>query len=326
VGTPLEKYHSFGLRVQAQTLLLPTSEHRISELVERSRYFIGEGTNILPLGDLPTVLSTRYLKGYEVIQSSSSEVEVEVAAGENWDSFVRFALSQGWYGLENLAAIPGNVGGAAVQNIGAYGVELAPFVDSVYGWDRLESSWKRLPVEACEYGYRYSLFQSEGWRDRFFITRVRLRLARQFRPVLTYPDVEAALAGKSTNDPWQVYQVIRAIRLRKLPSKGSAGSFFKNPILPESDASRLQALAPDLPLRPIGEGLYKAPAAWLIDRAGLKGFRWGGAMVHPHQALVLVNAYHATPMDIQQLATYIQAKVAEQWGVQLEPEVRYLHP
>jgi len=295
-------------------------------MAEQARYLIGEGTNILPLGDLPAVLSTRYLRGYEVIRQSSDAVEIEVAAGENWDGFVRFCLVQGWYGLENLAAIPGNVGGAAVQNIGAYGVELAPYVVSVFGWNRLERQWQRLPAEACNYGYRHSIFQTPEWQDQFVITRVRLRLWRHFRPVLSYPDLERAFGETGVNDAWQVYQVIRAIRMRKLPTKGSAGSFFKNPILSEAEAQRLRAKAPEAPLRQIAPGQYKVPAAWLIEKAGLKGLQIGKARISPQHALVLENTGGASPQEIARLAEHVQKVVAQNWNIHLIPEVRYLTP
>lgn len=326
MGVRLTDYHSFRLPVQAAELLLPSSEADVPEMAEKARYLIGEGTNILPLGNLPAVLSTRYLRGYEVIQQGSEAVEVEVAAGESWDGFVRFCLARGWYGLENLAAIPGNVGGAVVQNIGAYGVELAPFVVSVYGWDRQMRRWLRLSAQACEYGYRHSIFQTPEWQDRFLITRVRLRLWRRFRPVLTYPDLERVFGERGTNDPWQVYQAVRAIRMRKLSPKGSAGSFFKNPILPEEEARRLREKAPEAPIRQVAPGQYKVPAAWLIEKAGLKGFQIGKARVSPHHALVLENTGEATPDEVEALARYVQQLVAQTWGIALTPEVRYLPP
>ncbi len=295
-------------------------------MAEKARFFIGEGTNVLPLGDLPAVLSTRYLRGYELVLQTTDTVEVEVAAGENWDGFVRFSLAQGWYGLENLAAIPGNVGGAAVQNIGAYGVEFAPHVVSVYGWDRLERRWKRIPGEACGYRYRHSIFQTAEWRDRFLITRVRVRLWRQFRPVLNYPDLERFFGDRPVNDPWQMYQAVRSIRLRKLPPKGSAGSFFKNPILSEEEAKRLRQKATDAPLWKHSSGQYKVPAAWLIEKAGLKGFELGKARISPQHALVLENTGDATPQDIAELAAHVQKVVEAKWGILLVPEVRYLSP
>ena len=326
MGVLLTEYHSFQLRVQAAALLLPASESEVPEMAEAARFFIGEGTNILPLGDLPAVLSTRHLRGYEVVTRTRDAVEVEVAAGEGWDAFVRFSLTQGWYGLENLAAIPGNVGGAAVQNIGAYGVELAPYVVSVYGWDRLERRWKRISGEACGYGYRQSIFQRAEWQDRFLITRVRIRLWRRFRPILTYPDLERLFGDRPVNDPWQVYQAVRSIRLRKLPPKGSAGSFFKNPTLSEEEAKSLRQKATDVPLWKLASGQYKVPAAWLIEKAGLKGFEMGKARISPQHALVLENTGDASPEEIAKLAQHIQKVVEMRWGIRLVPEVRYLSP
>ncbi len=305
-------------------MLLPKSESEVPVLAAEARYFLGEGTNVLPLGDLPPVLSTRYLKGIELVRLGSDEVEVEVAAGENWDSFVRYCLQAGWYGLENLAAIPGSVGGAAVQNIGAYGVEVAPFIVRVYGWDKAERAWRHWDRPACGYGYRNSRFQQAPWQDRFLITRVRFRLPRRFEPILTYPDLARALGEQDVNDPWIVYKVVRAIRHRKLPTKGNAGSFFKNPVLTAAQAEALRQRAPAAPIYLTQAGAYKVPAAWLIDQAGLKGYRIGGALVHPQQPLVLVNEAEAKPADVVALAEYIQEVIQQRWGIRLEPEVRYL--
>jgi len=325
-GIPLDKYHTFGLAVRTQALILPAREDEVPEAAQKAAYILGEGSNILPLGDLPPVLSTRYLRGYAVLEATSDLVRVEVAAGENWDGWVRFCITQGWYGLENLAAIPGSVGAAVVQNIGAYGVEVAPWVESIYGWNKRLQAWQRLPAEACGLGYRSSVFQTPAWQDQFVITRVVLRLKRRYEPVLTYPDVVRRKHPRLLYDPLYLYETIRAIRAEKLPAEGSAGSFFKNPILKEPELANLQKKAPDIPFHPLPDGHYKVPAAWLIDKAGLKGYRLGGAQVHPRQPLVLVNLGNATPQDLWALAQHVQKTVAERWGVHLEPEVRVLAP
>lgn len=325
-GIPLSRYHTFGLAVKAQALWLPTREEEVPEAAAQATYIVGEGSNILPLGDLPPLLSTRHLLGYSVLQNGPHTVEVEIAAGENWDAWVRFCLAQGWYGIENLAAIPGSIGAAVVQNIGAYGVEIAPFVVSVHGWNKRLEAWQCLPAEACQLGYRTSLFQQPEWRDQFVITRVTLRLSKRFEPVLTYPDVVRRVNPRRQHDPWHLYETVRAIRAEKLPYEGSAGSFFKNPLLTLKQLRALQEKAPDIPVYPQPNHRYKVPAAWLIDRANLKGYRIGGAQVHPRQPLVLVNTGKATPTDLWQLAQYVQQVVQERWGIQLELEVRPLHP
>jgi len=325
-GIPLNKYHTFGLHVRAQKLLLPAREEEVPQAAQEAVYILGEGSNTLPLGDLPPVLSTRYLRGYTVLETTPDTVRVEVAAGENWNSWVRFCITQGWHGLENLAAIPGSVGAAVVQNIGAYGVEIAPFVESVYGWHKRWQTWQRLPAERCQLSYRTSLFQTPEWQDQFVITRVLLRLKRRYEPVLTYPDVERRGHPRLLYDPLALYETIRAIRSEKLPTEGSAGSFFKNPILQADQLQALRKKAPEVPFHPLPDGRYKVPAAWLIDRAGLKGYRLGGAQVHPRQPLVLVNLGNATPQDLWALAQHVQKTVAERWDIHLEPEVRVLAP
>ncbi|GIV24165.1 MAG: UDP-N-acetylmuramate dehydrogenase [Bacteroidia bacterium] len=321
-GVPLNEAHTFGLSVRTQALLLPKDESEVPDAASQATYIIGEGSNILPLGDLPPVLSTRYLRGYQVLRADGPEVEV--AAGENWDAWVRFCIAQGWHGLENLAAIPGSVGAAAVQNIGAYGVELAPFLLYVYGWNKRIEAWQRIPAEACKLGYRHSVFQAPEWRDQFVITRVAFRLSRRFAPVLSYPDVARRVHPQRQHDPWHLYETVRAIRTEKLPARGSAGSFFKNPVLSASQLEALLQRVPEVPYYPAGEGYFKVPAAWLIDKAGLKGYQIGDAQVHPRQPLVLVNRGAATPEDLWALARYVQETVQERWGIPLEPEVRVL--
>ncbi|MCS6790221.1 MAG: UDP-N-acetylmuramate dehydrogenase [Bacteroidia bacterium] len=325
-SVPLQKIHSFALSVFTTALYLPKQESEVPEAAEKATYFIGEGSNLLPLGDLSPLLSTRYLKGYSLIREDAEYVETEVAAGENWDAWVRYALSQGWYGIENLAAIPGSVGAAVVQNIGAYGVEIAPFVVGVYGWHKSLKNWQWIPAEHCQFAYRHSIFHEPAWRDRFLITRVRLRLRKYFAPVTDYSDVRAKMNPKFIHDPWYIYQLIRSIRTNKLPIRGSAGSFFKNPLLTPSQLNQLREKAPNIPAYETPEGLYKVPAAWLIDQAGLKGYKRNGAQVYPRQPLVLVNTGTATPEDIYQLALHVQSVVREKWGVLLEPEVRILPP
>ncbi|MCX8112014.1 MAG: UDP-N-acetylmuramate dehydrogenase [Bacteroidia bacterium] len=319
---PLSEYHTLGLVVYTSRLLLPQTEEEVPELATSAQFILGEGSNILPLRDLPPILSTRYLRGYRVLQEDSSSVEVEIAAGENWDAWVRLSLAHGWYGIENLAAIPGTVGAAVVQNIGAYGVELAPFLVRVRGWNKSLEAWQELPAEACRLGYRHSIFQTPEWQDRFIITRVTLRLKKRYEPVLTYPDVLRRIDPARQHDPWHLYETIRAIRAEKLPLWGSAGSFFKNPVLSLSELKRLQQRAPDIPVYPQSDGTFKVPAAWLIDKAGLKAYRIGGAQVHPNQPLVLVNTGQATPQDMWSLAQHVRATVREIWGIELEPEVR----
>lgn len=325
-GIPLGEYHSLGLTVRAEQLLLPQTEEEIPGAAAQASILIGEGSNILPLGNLPPVLSTRHLRGYRVRHEAPDHVEVEVAAGENWDAFVRLCIASGWHGLENLAAIPGTVGAAVVQNIGAYGVELAPFLVKVRGWNKTLEAWQDLPAEACQLGYRHSIFQTPAWQDKFVITRVTLRLHRRYEPVLSYPDVMRRINPSRQHDPWHLYETVRAIRTEKLPARGSAGSFFKNPTLTGEMLQRLRAQAPEVPFYPQSDGRYKVPAAWLIDHAGLKGYRIGGAAVYERQPLVLVNLGDATPEDFHRLAQHVRSVVQERWGVTLEPEVRFLYP
>ncbi len=285
---------------------------------------LGGGSNIVFAGDFAgTVLHMR-TRGIELLAQEGDTVQVAVAAGEPWHDWVDSALERGWYGLENLALIPGTVGAAPVQNIGAYGIELVDRLQAVEAWDLEARQWLRLSAAECEMGYRDSVFKRR-LAGRAVITRVIFRLSTVPDLRAQYADLQRELAarGITAPTPRDVFDAVCAIRRAKLPDPaqiGNAGSFFRNPVLDAADAARLLAAHPDAPHYPAAGGAVKFAAAWFIDRGGWKGVRRGDAGVHERQALVLVNHGQATAAELLALARDIQADVRARYGVAIEPE------
>ena len=249
-------------------------------------------------------------------------------AGERWSDIVQWTLEQGWGGLENLTDIPGTVGAAPVQNIGAYGVELASVFHSLEVWDRLENTSYRLNHKACCFGYRESIFKREAAyrQGRFVITRVVLRLAKNWMPQLGYKELREALheAGRYHPTPQEISETVRQLRQHKLPDPaifGNAGSFFKNPVVPLPVADSLQAAYPQLPVYPqADDGDVKLAAGWLIEQAGWKGRRLGPVGMFERQALVMVRFEAATVAHVLALQEAVSCEVLSQFGVELYPE------
>lgn len=285
---------------------------------------LGGGSNIVFAADFPgTVLHMRN-RGIETVSATADEVIVAVAAGESWHDWVSTALDRGWYGLENLALIPGTVGAAPVQNIGAYGVELVDRLHAVECWDMQDARWLTLTADECAMAYRDSIFK-RALAGRAIITRVLFRLSLRPDVRAGYADLQRELSarGIAQPTPLDVFDAVCVVRRAKLPDPaliGNAGSFFRNPVLPAADAARLLAAHPDAPHYPAPDGAMKFAAAWFIDRCGWKGRRRGDAGVHDRQALVLVNHGQATAADLMTLARDIQSDVARRYGVTLEPE------
>jgi UDP-N-acetylmuramate dehydrogenase len=285
---------------------------------------IGEGSNLLFTKDFPgTILHSgiRYVKYFDV---GLDEVPVAVGAGVRWDDLVAQLCGHGLWGAENLSHIPGEVGAAAVQNIGAYGVEIKDIISGVTCFDLVERKSCKFTVAECRYGYRESMFKESG--DRYVITSVLLRVSRKPRPRLEYK----GLAGVDASSPSSVRDAVVEIRKGKLPEPselGSAGSFFKNPVISAADFVHVCDAAPGVtvPHFVLDGGMIKVPAAWLIDQCGFKGEREGGAAVYEKQPLVIVNASgSASPQDVLELERRIVATVHERFGVALHPEVEHL--
>ena len=289
---------------------------------------LGEGSNLLFAGDFPGVVVCLAMHGARVLRDDGDSVLVRAEAGLNWNDLVHWTLGRGLCGLENMALIPGTVGASPIQNIGAYGVEVRQFIETVEAFHRGTGQFKRLSNADCGFGYRDSVFKAD--LEAWVVTAVEFRLPRERPLQLDYAGVREELAAMGVDSPRapHVAEAISRIRVRKLPNPalvGNAGSFFKNPVLPLADAEALAAAHPGLPVFPAGPPeRRKVSAAWLIEQAGWKGFREGDAGVSAQHALVLVNHGSATGAQLLDLARRVAASVRERFGVALEPEPRIL--
>lgn len=325
----LKPFNSFGIDVRAQLFAEAHSDADVREALAYASaqavplLVIGGGSNLLLTRDIPALVLRMATRGIRVLQDDGKHVLVEAEAGEAWHPFVLWTLEHGLCGLENLSLIPGTVGAAPMQNIGAYGVEIKDVFAGLTALDRQTGELRDFNLEECNFAYRDSLFKHET--GRWLILRVRFALSRVSHLKLDYGPVQQRLAGQGITEatPSDVSRAICSIRREKLPDPaelGNAGSFFKNPLVPQALAAELQGLYPDLVAYPQADGQMKLAAGWLIDKAGWKGFRDGDAGVHKMQALVLVNYGGATGHDIANLALRIQQDIAERFKVDLEME------
>lgn len=330
----LSRHNTFGLAVRTRYFAAVSSDAEARELFaapefkDNPRLFLGGGSNILFTKDFDGIVIENDLKGIEISEDGPDGILVRAASGEPWHAVVELAAARGWWGIENLALIPGTVGAAPMQNVGAYGGELRRAFVSLDALDVETGEKKTFTNAECRFGYRDSVFKRE-LKGKYFITSVTLRLSRDGAPNVSYKILRDYLAEhrvdpKTSKD---IADAVSAIRRSKLPDPaviGNAGSFFKNVILDrETGQEKVHSLRqayPDLPTFE-EEGSLKIPAAWLIERAGWKGYRDGDAGVHDRQALVLVNHGRATGAEIKALAERIIASVREKFGLELSPEV-----
>ena len=329
-NTSLKAYNTFGIDVKARNFISVTTLEELKEVLRKNYsedlFILGGGSNMLLTGDVDTTVLHIGLKGKEILSLTEDEVLLKVQAGENWHETVLFTLQNGWGGLENLSLIPGNTGTAPIQNIGAYGVELKDTFVSCEAIDVQTLEMHTFSREECKFGYRDSIFKSEV-KGRYIITSITFRLTRRNHTLNTkYGAIEEALAEMNIDSPSikDVSNAVIKIRQSKLPDPkvlGNSGSFFKNPVVPADHLTRLQQEYPDIPFYHVSTEEVKIPAGWLIDRAGLKGYREGDAGIHKNQALVLVNYGSATGRDILNLAEKVQQKIDQLFGIQLQPEV-----
>lgn len=319
----LQDKHSFSLPARARNLhLIETVEDLESVAWNNDSVILGEGTNTVFTEDFAGQLLLNRLRGFDIQKVDEGHL-VSLAAGESWHSWVDNLVRQGIAGFENLALIPGSVGAAPVQNIGAYGVEVSSLIRKVDGIDLATGKPFSFSNKECEFGYRQSIFKSEGMQS-YFITEVTFFLPADWKPNLDYPDL-AALS--SDTDALTVMKHVIEVRQRKLPDPAilpNAGSFFKNPVISEDAYRRLRQRYPDVRYFPLESGRVKLAAAWLIEQCGLKSLRVGGAGVHQRQALVLVNMAQANGEDLINLARQVRKQVLQRFHVSLEPEVRVL--
>lgn len=283
---------------------------------------IGGGSNLVIASDLTGLVLHIDLKGIEIISSDKETINIRFAAGENWHSIVTYCLENGCYGLENLALIPGDMGAAPIQNIGAYGVELCDFVHSVEVIERATGNLKRLSCDDCEFDYRTSVFKQSA-KDKYIITAVTLELSTVPKVNIDYPTLQASLDSDNPS-PNDIYQAVCDIRRSKLPDPKdipNVGSFFKNPIVITDVAKKLAQDYPELPIYDYSQTHSKLAAAWLIEHCGFKGYRKGDVGVHNKQALVLVN-YEGDGAAVLALAEEIKSQVLQVFAVELQEEPR----
>ncbi|GAB4318615.1 MAG: UDP-N-acetylmuramate dehydrogenase [Bacteroidales bacterium] len=329
--TSLQKLNTFGIDVDVEWLVrvaspedLPHAASLIGE-THLPGLVIGGGSNILPVADFRAVVLEVGIPGIEVLEVKGDRVRIFAGAGIEWDYFVDWCLAEGYFGLENLSLIPGRVGAAPVQNIGAYGVEVQQFVKRVHYYDLQDNRFQEISGEECRFGYRDSVFKHE-LKGRIVITGVEFELSLKPHVRIHYGGVAGELAAMGITEPHprQVREAVVRIRRRKLPDPaiiGNAGSFFKNPVVSEEFANELKQRFPGIVSYPQPSGGVKLAAGWLIDRCGWKGFRKGDAGVHANQALVLVNYGKASGKEIFDLSVEIQESVKSKFGVSLEREV-----
>ena len=332
---PLKEYNTFGIAVRAKHFVsVATTEELVhflteSELQNELKLVLGGGSNMLLTQDVDGTVLHINITGKRVIEETDTYAIVEAGAGENWHEVVLWALDQNLGGIENLSLIPGNIGTAPVQNIGAYGAELKDTFHSLKAVSIADGNTRTFNLNECQFGYRDSAFKNEA-KGKYIITSVQLKLNKPPFTVSThYGAIQSELEKMGITNPSlvDVSNAVIAIRQSKLPDPkvlGNSGSFFKNPILPAEVAESLKDIHPELPVYDAAPSFKKVAAGWLIEKAGLKGYRSGDAGVHVKQALVLVNYGSATGSEILALSKHVIDTVKEQFGVTLEAEVNII--
>jgi len=329
-GVNLRTFNSFGLPATAHTLVRIDSDAALRRVVDHPewgrapKFILGGGSNIVFTRDPEAVVLKIEVRGLRLVQERPDAWIVEAGAGENWHDTVAWTLAQGWPGLENLALIPGSVGAAPVQNIGAYGVELKDRFHSLDVVDLVTGRSVTLDAAMCHFAYRDSVFKHE-LAGKGVIMRVRFRLPRPWQPVLGYLELERKMheTGITAPDAQTVFDWVCAIRRGKLPDPallGNVGSFFKNPVVSVEQCRDIIGRDPEVVHYPLPDGSMKLAAGWLIDACGWKGKSIGRAGVYEKQALVLVNRGGASGAEVVTLARAIQESVYGRFGIRLEPE------
>ena len=326
----LQPHNTFGIEAQTKYFFEFTELEDLDVFLQSNQtlqdekiLMLGEGSNILFLKDFNGLVIHPNIPGVQIINEDRQNIWVEVGAGENWDEFVQFCVDAQLGGVENLVFIPGTVGAAPVQNIGAYGMEASNVIDKVKGYDLKNRRFVEYSHEECQFSYRNSIFKSE-LKNQFIILSVVFKLDKFPEFKLDYKKLEQKVIARGEINLQNIKQAVIDIRTEKLPDVneiGSAGSFFKNPIVDLAIAEKIENEFKDIPTFTADDGKVKLAAGWLIDKAGWKGFREGDLGVHEKQALVIVNYGNATGMDIYNLSEKIKQSVFEKFGVELEREV-----
>ncbi len=330
----LKPYNTFAIDVKASFFVVVTTEEELREVllynkITKPFFILSGGSNMLLTKDIDALVIHIAIKGVFVQETTEDSVIVKVNGGENWHEFVHYCIRNGYGGVENLSLIPGCVGSAPIQNIGAYGVELKDTFLRCEALDIKTGEKKIFSKEACDFGYRNSIFKTTA-KGEYVITCVYFQLTTKDHQFQTgYGAIEKELQERGIDTPTlkEISESIIAIRQSKLPDPkvlGNSGSFFKNPVVSSEVFVKLQQVYPKVPHYVLDQGLVKVPAGWLVEEAGFKGKRYGDAGVHDKQALVLVNHGNATGKEILALSQRIQITVLEKFGISLEAEVNVI--
>ena len=328
----LERHNTFHIKAKTRWFMEYDNEDELSRIL-RDEFFrecvslhIGEGSNLLFTGDINGIILHSRIKGITIVDETAESVRLRIGAAEHWDDVVAFAISKGWGGIENLSHIPGETGAAAVQNIGAYGVEIKDTIESVEAYNSLIFEKRIFTNVECRYNYRHSYFK-EPENDPYIITYITIRLQKFPQYNLEYGNLAEAMKDKEKTLQ-AVRDAVTAIRREKLPEPeelGSAGSFFMNPVIPEKQYTMYNAQHTiKMPSYPITEGFVKIPAGWLIEQCGFKGKREGNVGVYEKQALIIVNHGGATGEEVAIFAEKIEKAVYKKFNITLTPEVKYV--
>jgi UDP-N-acetylmuramate dehydrogenase len=326
----LTPYNTLGLSAMAPELIRIQSEADLHAVITHPRYkaqpkwVMGGGSNVVLTDSMPPVVLKIEIMGLRLLGAENDAWIIEAGAGERWHNLVQWTIDHGWPGLENLALIPGTVGGAPIQNIGAYGVELKERFDALDAVDLVTGRKFTLSASQCAFGYRDSVFK-HALSGKCVVTQVRLRLPKRWHPELGYPDLAANClkSGCAAPDARQIFDWICALRCAKLPDPetvGNVGSFFKNPLVSTEQYRSIAARHKGVAGHRMSDGTVKLSAGWLVEACGWKGRALGRAAVYDKQALVLINRGKATAQEILDLSLAIQHSVSDRFGIRLEVE------
>lgn len=322
----LRTHNTFGFDVSAEYLAYLDNKSDVAEFISKAQSdrqawrVFGGGSNLVLAKDLPGYTALMQIKGKSLLKESPTHFYLQAMAGESWHEFVKWSLDSGYPGLENLALIPGTVGAAPIQNIGAYGLEIEEVFDSLEAFDVHRQEFVTLNKQDCKFSYRHSVFKENP--HRYVVVSVCFALPKQWQAKLSYAELAKAFAGQLALNPADIFDRVCEIRRGKLPDPqviGNAGSFFHNPVVGDELYQQLKRQFPELVAYPNGQQ-WKLAAGWLIDRCGFKGHKMGQVGVYEKQALVLVNHGDGTGEELLKLADQIKKKVKETFNVSLTVE------
>lgn len=325
----LQDYNTFGFPVSARCFFEYDSEEQLKGVlpeIKRPVLSIGQGSNLLFLDNYNGTVLHSAIDSMEVVNQDYNYVYLKVGSGVIWDKFVAYTVEHGWWGAENLSYIPGQVGASAVQNVGAYGVEAGNIIYQVQAVDIESLETVTLSNEDCRFAYRFSAFKAD-LKDRYVITYVTFKLSRKARPVLTNKALKERFTAIQYPFIKEIRNAVIEIRQSKLPevsALGSAGSFFKNPIVDRARLDTLLQSYPSMPWFAADNGMFKLSAGWLLETAGWRGYRNGNVGVYSKHALILVHYGGGTGREMLALVEDIQKSVGEKFGIELEPEVIFI--